>query len=332
MGRTSLGLCIALLSVVLWGQYLFYSGSTLVLALPFVVFPAGFFVSPLFHSFVMTQIRGKASAPHFLIPFLFALASILVHILFLLDNAELQSREAILNHSGFLALYTSSYVILAVSFNFAYLGHAIRMILKETGSSVGPAMLTLACTIICYLFVHLAIAALALLDILPRPFHPIEALASVIMAYIFVHVVLRHSSEPVDVAHKKYAKQSLKPSDASRYLRVLKECMESKKPFKEEGITLQDLADRTGIPSHHLSMVINNDLSRNFFTFMNEYRVNEARRLMQNPVYKDYTLLAIGFEAGFQSKAAFNSAFKKHTGMVPGEFRKKINISRSVDK
>ncbi|HBS06602.1 MAG TPA: hypothetical protein DEA96_16655, partial [Leptospiraceae bacterium] len=62
MGRTSLGLCIALLSVVLWGQYLFYSGSTLVLALPFVVFPAGFFVSPLFHSFVMTQIRGKASA------------------------------------------------------------------------------------------------------------------------------------------------------------------------------------------------------------------------------------------------------------------------------
>ena len=72
-------------------------------------------------------------------------------------------------------------------------------------------------------------------------------------------------------------------------------------------------------------MVINTELSMNFFAFINEYRVKEARKLIENPERKDHTLLAIAFEAGFQSKASFNAAFKKHTGMAPGEYRRRLD-------
>ena len=56
---------------------------------------------------------------------------------------------------------------------------------------------------------------------------------------------------------------------------------------------------------------------------MNGYRVEEAKRLLVDPRNQNYTILSVGFEAGFNSKTTFNTVFKKFTGFTPTEFREK---------
>ena len=62
-------------------------------------------------------------------------------------------------------------------------------------------------------------------------------------------------------------------------------------------------------------------MNKNFYDLINGYRVDEAKRLLVNPENKNYTILSVGFEAGFNSKTTFNTVFKKFTGLTPTDFR-----------
>ena len=70
----------------------------------------------------------------------------------------------------------------------------------------------------------------------------------------------------------------------------------------------------------YLSQVINEYFRKNFSTFVNEYRVKEASRLLLEKESENYTIEAIANSVGFKSKSAFNSAFKKFTGITPSYF------------
>lgn len=118
----------------------------------------------------------------------------------------------------------------------------------------------------------------------------------------------------------KYAKTGLN-EDSSRQLKEkLEQFMEEKKPYLQPQIKIKDLADLMGQASHQISQVINESFGQNFYEFVNMYRVNEAKILLKSPEFKNYTLTAIGFEVGFNSKSAFYNAFKKHTGTTPAKF------------
>jgi len=101
----------------------------------------------------------------------------------------------------------------------------------------------------------------------------------------------------------------------------LRSFMENKKPYHEPELTLTSLAAQVEIGRNQLSELINIGTGGNFYDFVNKYRVDEVKRLMENPKFKDYTLLAIAFEAGFPSKSTFNSIFKKFTAFTPSEYR-----------
>jgi AraC-like DNA-binding protein len=64
-------------------------------------------------------------------------------------------------------------------------------------------------------------------------------------------------------------------------------------------------------------------MKKNFYDLVNGYRVEEAKRLLLDPKNTNYTILSVGFEAGFNSKTTFNTVFKKFTGLTPTDFRKK---------
>jgi AraC-like DNA-binding protein len=85
---------------------------------------------------------------------------------------------------------------------------------------------------------------------------------------------------------------------------------------------LQKLAERLGISPHHLSQVINERLNQNFFDFVNQYRVGEAKRQLLDAKKKHYSIMAIAGDVGFNSKSAFNAAFKKHANVTPSEWRR----------
>jgi len=120
---------------------------------------------------------------------------------------------------------------------------------------------------------------------------------------------------------KKYARSTLTPDRAAQQLEKLQAFMKSEKPYLESELTLTKLAEQLDIPPHHLSQMLNESLNQNFFDFVNSYRVEEARRLLQDPEKSAFTVLAVAEEAGFNSKTAFNTAFKRFTGETPTEYR-----------
>lgn len=103
--------------------------------------------------------------------------------------------------------------------------------------------------------------------------------------------------------------------------------METEKLYQETELTLQDLADKLASPTHQVSQAINEGLKKNFYDLVNSYRVAEAKRLLLEPGNRNYTILSVGFEAGFNSKTTFNTVFKKFTGLTPSEFREKEMMS-----
>jgi len=103
--------------------------------------------------------------------------------------------------------------------------------------------------------------------------------------------------------------------------------MENEKAYQETELSLQSLAEKLGCPPYQVSQAINDGMNKNFYDLVNSYRVEEAKRLLLQPKNRNYTVLAVGFEAGFNSKTTFNTVFKKFTGLTPTDFRERQQIS-----
>jgi YesN/AraC family two-component response regulator len=97
--------------------------------------------------------------------------------------------------------------------------------------------------------------------------------------------------------------------------------MEKEKLFQEADLTLHELAGRLQSPTYQVSQALNEGMKKNFYDLVNGHRVEEAKRLLLDSKNRNYTILSVGFEAGFNSKTTFNTVFKKFTGMTPTEFR-----------
>ncbi len=95
-----------------------------------------------------------------------------------------------------------------------------------------------------------------------------------------------------------------------------------KELFKEPNLKLADLAGIMGKPAKDVSHSINTATKGNFNDYINEFRVREVKRLMQDPTNSKYTLEWISQMAGFQSSTSFNIAFKKQTGKTPSEYKR----------
>lgn len=132
--------------------------------------------------------------------------------------------------------------------------------------------------------------------------------------------------DPLIPTANKYQHSNLTKKQANLYLKDLTVFMEQKKPYLEPKITIAELSYRTNIPINHLSQIINEKLEQNFFDFINSYRVEAFKQLIQNPNYQEYTILGLAYEAGFNSKSTFNAIFKKFTGQTPSGYAKQIKL------
>ncbi|WP_185289696.1 AraC family transcriptional regulator [Chryseobacterium lactis] len=102
---------------------------------------------------------------------------------------------------------------------------------------------------------------------------------------------------------------------------ALENLMDSQKPYLDSELNLIRLAEMLSISTHHLSYVINTGFGKNFFQYVNEFRVDHAKKLLKESNSK-LSILGIAYESGFNSKTSFNTTFKKLTGQTPSEFRK----------
>ncbi len=108
------------------------------------------------------------------------------------------------------------------------------------------------------------------------------------------------------------------------------EIMEQAKPYLNPKLTLNELAHQLQVSPHVMSKTINDSFHKTFFDFINTYRTEAFKAKLDDPKFQNYTFLAVAYEAGFNSKTAFNRAFKRLTGQSPSEYLKSINQSENI--
>lgn len=129
-------------------------------------------------------------------------------------------------------------------------------------------------------------------------------------------------TESLKVEETREEKKTLLSESELENLKIkLQNLMQTEKPFLNPQLTLTELSKNLGINSTVLSHTINNGFGKNFNDFINEFRIAEVKDKLQNGDVENSTLLGIAFDCGFNSKATFNRAFKKFTGISPKEFQ-----------
>lgn len=127
---------------------------------------------------------------------------------------------------------------------------------------------------------------------------------------------------PLSSAPKRYAKSGLTNDMAAKIYSNLDELMTKESLFNNNDITLTELAKRLDVHPNHLSQVINEKEGKNFYNYINSLRIKEFIQLASLPENKKFTLLALAYDCGFNSKSTFNKHFKENTGKTPTEYFK----------
>jgi AraC-like DNA-binding protein len=137
----------------------------------------------------------------------------------------------------------------------------------------------------------------------------------IIYLVVFVLLYRRKANDLSSFSAQKYVNKQLNEDEILLVVANLNSAMKEKKLFKNPNLKLNDLAKEVKISGHQLSQILNDKVERNFTLFINEYRIDEACKLLlagNNPKIE-----AIGFEVGFNSRSTFFSMFKKLKGTTP---------------
>ena len=123
---------------------------------------------------------------------------------------------------------------------------------------------------------------------------------------------------------EKYKNSPINKDDKHKYGQALIDYMNTKKPYLEPEITLEDIAKDMSVNSRILSQIINELFRKNFNGYMNEFRIQESLQQLSNTGNKK-TIQQMLFDSGFNSTSVFYTEFKKHTGLTPQEYRTRCN-------
>ncbi|MGM9477334.1 helix-turn-helix domain-containing protein [Pedobacter sp. GSP4] len=124
---------------------------------------------------------------------------------------------------------------------------------------------------------------------------------------------------------KNFAVQECRNKELAGWSEKLEKHMATNQSYRDKGIRLYSLAEEIGLSSHKLSIVLNSYINKSFIDYINQYRVNWIKESIRNPeIMQNFTLEALAYSAGFSSRSAFYSAFKKLVGMSPVEYSKNM--------
>lgn len=100
--------------------------------------------------------------------------------------------------------------------------------------------------------------------------------------------------------------------------------MNEERPYLNPELTLGELSAQINLAKHELTDLLNVHIGKNFFSFVNEFRLKAVVRRLGNPDYDHLTIIAIANDCGFNSKSTFNSLFKQYTGHTPSDYKKML--------
>lgn len=132
------------------------------------------------------------------------------------------------------------------------------------------------------------------------------------------------SVEEKSVVEVKYKTTNISAEECKRLVERLEQVMQLEKPYIHPDLKIADLAKAVGTSAYTLSYLFNQYLERNYYDYINDYRIAEFKRLVSTDEYSRYTLSALAELCGFSSRASFFRCFKKVTGITPNEYIRSI--------
>ncbi|HJD75796.1 MAG TPA: AraC family transcriptional regulator [Bacteroides reticulotermitis] len=118
-----------------------------------------------------------------------------------------------------------------------------------------------------------------------------------------------------------YTNYGLKDAEAEKLATKLKEVMLTQKLYLNQELSLKSLAESIDTYPHYITQILNSYFKQNFYDFVNQYRIEEAERMLIDPAKANLTILAIAYECGFNSKATFNRVFKTKNTTTPSQYK-----------
>jgi len=167
-------------------------------------------------------------------------------------------------------------------------------------------------------------------------YNPLWVLIALIIGWIFLEVITKpnlllliQSSEtshsktvPALEEELKYLKSGLDADASEKLLWKLEEHLNKSEIFLDPNLTLEKISSELKEYKHHISQVLNSTAGINFYSFINEFRLEKAKKRLMNYRSENKTIEAISFECGFSSKSTFNKLFKQKYGATPSKYAK----------
>lgn len=130
--------------------------------------------------------------------------------------------------------------------------------------------------------------------------------------------------KPEELPQLSSLQPSTKPLIDTALQQKLMDHLDQTKPYLNPDFSLKDFADALQVHPKELSRAINEGLQMNFFTLINQHRVQEFQRQLIDPANDHLSILGIAYESGFNSKTTFNTTFKKYVGKTPSAYKKEM--------
>lgn len=138
-----------------------------------------------------------------------------------------------------------------------------------------------------------------------------------------INTYLQHKYKD-SLSIRKYT-SSISESESTALFKKIQNIMETKELYRDSNLSLEFLSKQLSTNRTYISQIINENYKMNFYHFINEYRIEKVKRLIQSNRDNDYSIIEIAFEAGFNSKSTFNHVFKKIVGMTPSKYKKELS-------
>ncbi len=311
------------------------------------VFPWYVLILPMFYAFLIFYLRiEKKRVPYLRLTVVIFILELLVRsaVLMLVKEGMLEER--------IIPMYNAIEDAITLLYSLFIFKKAIQLIFRSP--ELYPAILAfddlkwvkrfMKWGALIFLLWSIAVLLNIFSDTIKAPYsyYPLRIASSVLIYWIgyqafFRYVVLkdrivlrkeiRDTEKEQGLLKKENQLPQKEDRQAVEYQKIHSYIVDKQRYF-DPGLSLEKLSDELGISTGKLSSLINQFSACNFSDYVNGLRVQDAKKLLENPDFEKYTMVSIGLECGFNSKSTFYSAFKKFTGKTPTEYQKEHSKGR----